>query len=302
MARRLSTRWAGRILRLYPRPWRDRYGEEMAVVLRQHDVTPRTLANLLGGALDAHLHSGIIVAESDVALRRMRGSELAIFCAFVLFAAAWAPLQNIRDPLADWHAAVHAHPQFRVLLDVIDGAGLIALLAVVVGGVPILTVALVSAIREKRRDLLRLWLVPPTAFGALVVYAVCAVPASTSRQGTAPNAPLTPLAAILQLGLLALFMVAVVASTATVVVAVARSDVGERLIRFALVPAGIIAVAIGIALGGTPALGILIAVSAPWLLSLSLLFPIVAMMSGATGLASVAIRRAFSARHLLPSR
>jgi len=43
------------ILRLYPRSWRERYEEEVAAVLDQHGCPPRTLVNLVLGALDARL-------------------------------------------------------------------------------------------------------------------------------------------------------------------------------------------------------------------------------------------------------
>ena len=47
-------RWAAaRVLRLYPTAWRDRYGEELEALLECHDVTRRTLLDLLLGALDA---------------------------------------------------------------------------------------------------------------------------------------------------------------------------------------------------------------------------------------------------------
>jgi hypothetical protein len=41
-------------VRWYPMTWRDRYGPELLEVLEQHDVTPRTVGNLLlpvGGAV-----------------------------------------------------------------------------------------------------------------------------------------------------------------------------------------------------------------------------------------------------------
>ncbi|HET8784949.1 MAG TPA: hypothetical protein VFM38_04895 [Candidatus Limnocylindrales bacterium] len=43
-------------LRLYPRTWRDRYGDEFLAVLGQRPLTGRTRVDLLRGALDAHVH------------------------------------------------------------------------------------------------------------------------------------------------------------------------------------------------------------------------------------------------------
>lgn len=44
------------LLRLYPRAWRQRYGEEMTHVLAQQHTTPRTVLDLIAGAVDARLN------------------------------------------------------------------------------------------------------------------------------------------------------------------------------------------------------------------------------------------------------
>ncbi len=43
-------------LRLYPRAWRRRYGDELAALLDERPPGARARLNLVGGALDAHLH------------------------------------------------------------------------------------------------------------------------------------------------------------------------------------------------------------------------------------------------------
>ena len=45
-----------RIIRLYPKAWRERYGDEMDAVLDERAAGPYEVADLLLGALDAHLH------------------------------------------------------------------------------------------------------------------------------------------------------------------------------------------------------------------------------------------------------
>ena len=45
-----------RLLRLYPRAWRDRYGEELAALLEDRPAGPFDVIDLVLGALDAHLH------------------------------------------------------------------------------------------------------------------------------------------------------------------------------------------------------------------------------------------------------
>ena len=44
------------LLRLYPARWRARYGDELGVVLADRPLGPFDVADLLLGALDAHLH------------------------------------------------------------------------------------------------------------------------------------------------------------------------------------------------------------------------------------------------------
>jgi hypothetical protein len=44
------------LLRLYPARWRDRYGDEFAAVVEERPLGPFDVADILLGALDAHLH------------------------------------------------------------------------------------------------------------------------------------------------------------------------------------------------------------------------------------------------------
>jgi hypothetical protein len=48
-------RLAARLVSLYPRAWRDRYGAELVALLEELDVRPRDLADVVGGALRAHV-------------------------------------------------------------------------------------------------------------------------------------------------------------------------------------------------------------------------------------------------------
>jgi hypothetical protein len=44
------------LLRIYPRAWRERYGEELREQLGQRPLSVGVVADLLHGAVDAHLH------------------------------------------------------------------------------------------------------------------------------------------------------------------------------------------------------------------------------------------------------
>ena len=55
------------ILRLYPTPWRQRYGDEVDGLLIERPPRIRDRLDLLGGALDAHLHPWWVPAWPVVA-------------------------------------------------------------------------------------------------------------------------------------------------------------------------------------------------------------------------------------------
>jgi hypothetical protein len=201
---------------------------------------------------------------------------------------------QVRDPLAGWEPVARLHPAVRAAYDLVQLAGLVALLAVLAGGLPVVFVALRQAFRARRRDLLRLWATPPLAAGVFAGYCLLASLGWTSRQSAAPDASLTPLALLLQLGLVLGFLLALGVSSAAVALAVGRADLGARVLRFALAPAALAALAIAVGLVATLALGALLAANAPGLLSASTLWPVlativllmvVAAILAATGLA-----------------
>jgi hypothetical protein len=261
-AARRST-WARRLLLLYPRAWRDRYGDEVGQVLEQHHVTLWPWLDMLLGALDARIHADLLPGSLTTMVHRIRTSEIAIFCAFVLFAVAWLPLTLVRDPLRVWEAATTLHPELLAALDSLDLTGLVATLAILVGGVPLLVAALLQAIKARRAGLLVLFALPLLAVLALAIFTIFALPASGSRVSSAPDAPLTLLSVTLQIALVLLVLLAVGGSTAALAAALFQSDVGARVVRFALVPAAIATVSLLGGLLAAAALTALIFAEAP---------------------------------------
>jgi hypothetical protein len=53
------------LLRLYPASWRARYGEEFAHVLSGQHVSLGLLLDVIGGAVDAHLHPQVLASHSN---------------------------------------------------------------------------------------------------------------------------------------------------------------------------------------------------------------------------------------------
>lgn len=48
------------LVRLYPRSWRERYGDEMVHLLMQHHITLKTVADILIAATDEHFASRVL--------------------------------------------------------------------------------------------------------------------------------------------------------------------------------------------------------------------------------------------------
>jgi hypothetical protein len=259
--------WARWLLRLYPRAWRERYGEEMAAVLAEHQMTYWTALDLLLGALDTHLHRDLLPGRLLSMVHRLRNSEIAIFCAFVLFCVAWLPLRLVRDPLPIWRAATVTHPELLAALNLLDLGGSLATLAVLIGGVPFVFTALTQAVTARRWRLLCLFAIPVFAIAAVIVYALFAVPASVAHQPGGPGAPFTSLAILLQLGLVVLLLSALGSSTVAIAAALAHSELGEGVLRFVLLPVRVATGALTLGFVGAVALTILIFVEAPQLSS-----------------------------------
>ncbi|MGO8951171.1 MAG: hypothetical protein ACLQUY_26665 [Ktedonobacterales bacterium] len=252
--------WVQRLLCLYPRAWRDRYGDEVVSVLAEHHVTYWTALDIVLGALDAHLNGDLLPRRLTSMAHRIRSSEITIFCAFVLFCLAWLPLGLVHNPLPVWEAAASTHPELLIVLTVLGLAALVATLAILVGGLPLLVSALAQSIIARRWRLLALFAVPLIAATALVAIKLADVPwSSVSQSGVLLMQQ--PIA--LQVGLILLPLVAIGGSAAAVAAAIGRSELSLDMFRFALLPAGVATVALALGLLGALALTALLFAEAP---------------------------------------
>jgi hypothetical protein len=81
-----------RLLRLYPRAWRDRYGDEMAAILESRPLGMAGRLDLLAGALDAQLRDrrrGDIPASGVVVHRAVAVPAVAAGLLWVIVVAAF---------------------------------------------------------------------------------------------------------------------------------------------------------------------------------------------------------------------
>jgi hypothetical protein len=254
------------VLRLYPRAWRERYADEVALVLAAHRVTYWTALDVLLGALDAHLHPDLLPGRLTSMAYRMRNSEITTFAAFVLFCLAWLPLGLALDPLPSWQMEAAGHPALLVALDVLGAAYLVAALAVLVGGVPLLFSTLAQSIAARRWRQLALVAIPILAATALVAVWLADLPwSSVSRLAT-----LTPLQSLaLQIGLILLPLVAIGGSALALGVAVGRSELSQKALRFAMLPASIVTAALAVGLAAAVAVTALF-ITAPPILAVAI--------------------------------
>jgi len=232
------------MLRCYPRAWRDRYEDEMQEVLQHIPVTFWTLFDLLVGVLDARLHPDLLPERLTTMTTRLRNSEIMIFCAFIVYGVAWFAIRFVRDPLPPWEAAIQAHPIIQIMLMIVDGFGLLALAALIAGGVPILYVALRNALHNKSWQSFVLFAIPFVSVGILAICVLLLAGPSIRHVDNNPNAPLTPLAVVLQLLLLLLLFATIIGSTWSIALLVRRSQFSERLLRVVFILATIMTASI----------------------------------------------------------
>jgi hypothetical protein len=299
------------IVRLYPRPWRERYGTEALDLLELRAPTWGDVWDL-GCHLVYHwLHPDVIAdgegsSADSVAglLSALRSSEIVIFWAFVAAMIAWLQFGGLVDggPYLPLVASAGTWPFFgtrpangiSAALAAQTAAVDLAFAAMLAGGVPLA----VSAWRRSPA-VRRYFIVPLAAFVAAVV----PVPIAALVRGPVATinltfaTPITDVYCVWFVGLAA-------ASALALSRAVASGELGEGLLRYAYVPSVVVTVALLLLLGTTIAWGIAAhaetptlfdagniargsATAASWLLD-------VLVMAGAAGLAVLATIRGAS--------
>lgn len=219
-------------------------------------------------------------------LRTQRHSMLIIFIAFVFFGVTWLFFHGLNDPSSEWDPIVRLHPEVGAIFSVFSTAGEVAFLMILVSGLPIIFTALKRALATKRRDVL-------TLFGAaafmIVVLAVAITLIINRLWNGGYNGGV--------FGLLALATLVVV--TVSVSVAVARSEFSAPVLRFALAPAAMVTVAMGVALVAAIVEIFLLSKDAPQLVNgVNYWIPVMAI---STGFAGVALWRGLRARTPKPA-
>lgn len=82
------------LLRLYPANWRARYGEEFDAVLAGQHMSFGMLLDVIGGAVDAHLHPQVLPSQSNRNPNPNQGEDTMTVAMFARCAAGGPKLSR----------------------------------------------------------------------------------------------------------------------------------------------------------------------------------------------------------------
>lgn len=222
---------------------------------------------LFGEALYGLLaeYSSEIFGRRQPMLPTIRRSMIAAFWAFVLFSIAIVALGRITDPVAPFNAIERAHPEVGFAYSIIVYSWQITLLAILLGGLPILFIAVKRTIPGGLMSVLKLFVIKPKLvfrlLGASLLITFCFLAYLLATEYLFSSQPCTAsngciagqpvflivgsFAAIV--GVIALVVFVILAITTALSGAVMRSEFGTGTLRFALVPIAILALMMSVA-------------------------------------------------------
>jgi hypothetical protein len=145
-----------RLLALYPKAWRERYGAEMSALLDDTPSSLTTTLDLLRGALLAHLRP---IAPSSPTVR-VRGTIAQVLGCFILFCFLGVGFAKTTE---NFDLAEHLHPLLGIAHSVILVGAIVAVSALALAAVPLAVISLATAHRTREPTLLRLIAVLPAA-------------------------------------------------------------------------------------------------------------------------------------------
>jgi hypothetical protein len=159
------------LTRLYPRPWRERYAVEFDALLEQCLHSPLDIVDVFLGAVDAHLQ--LFYGENVTwrlmnMLNKLRTTLLIVFTAFIGFIVAGFSLLGLADD-SPMVPLMNTKPALQAAWTTIQIGSVVALLAIVIGGLPLALTTIRRALAPSHRGL-GLLLVPGVAFLVLVIY------------------------------------------------------------------------------------------------------------------------------------
>jgi hypothetical protein len=192
--------------------------------------------------------------------KRLLGAEITVFAAYIAFVVAGMVFGKMVE-YDDFSDVTHGNAVITAAFNTLVVGAYVALLAVVVGGIPLAFAATRYAIATRRWRILALLAAPLLAFAALIGYAalVGAVLAPTFHTGNG----VTPGNVVLFLGLGLVFVLGAAFSVFGVTQAVRESDISPRLLAFARIPALVTTLAMAVVTGALIVWGVALRAAAP---------------------------------------
>ena len=239
------------VLRLYPPPWRERYGEEFACLLTDMTASSsradriKLIADAANGALRAHLHP----LGSTSTRGRIRTSLATVACAAMAFAIAVLGVGKMKEGSAYGRAA-HAHAVVAASAGVLRGAAIAAGITVTAAAVPLAWSVVRQAVATRRADLIRPLATGPAAVAGWL--AIAWITARSHRHAQSQSGPdMTAVTVIVLLG-----AAAAAACAWAAVVLLRRADLAPRLLRAEILPMGVLSACMALATGADIGWGI----------------------------------------------
>jgi hypothetical protein len=125
-----------RLLRWYPRRWRERYGDEFVVMMGEGlgDRRPslRYRASVVAAGLREHGHEGGLLGSSKAPSERIRTASLLVLCAWTAFVVPGAAFAKIAEHF-EGALPVHRRALPISAFDIVRGAAIFGGALVVIG-------------------------------------------------------------------------------------------------------------------------------------------------------------------------
>lgn len=226
------------LISLYPSDWRERYAAEFDAMLEHCLHSPLDVVDVILGAVDAHfqLYTGEQVNWRIINMvNKLRTTILIVFASLIGFIVAGMALLGMLDdsPMIPF---MQSNLPSTVAMDVIRAGAVIALLAVLIGGLPLAVTVIRRAFTTSHHNL---WLltVPVVSFLVFVLYTGFVFLLGTGRihisgvvrvvqPGNFPTGNRLLLA-----GWMLVFVLGAIASTLAVWKAVSRTEGDHQLFR-----------------------------------------------------------------------
>ena len=150
----MQSRAVRRLISVYPRAWKARYGEEFAVLLEEHSLTLATVVDVCGWAIREHLVS----IRSQIVNPRQRAVILMAYAALAALAGGVNFYWTVADtPMA---TAMRTHRAMSLSFQLIARAAFAAGLIVIAVAAPLVTNMVRTALASRRWNIVA-WLALP---------------------------------------------------------------------------------------------------------------------------------------------